>query len=53
MNEKQINAMMQILCNQRDANANAVVQLTGQVAILQEEIETLKKKYEPVQEGNK
>lgn len=53
MNEKQINAMMQALCNQRDANANAVVQLAGQVVVLQEEIETLKKKYETPQEGSK
>lgn len=46
LNEKQINAMIQTLIAQRDANANAVVDLTGKIALLQEEIESLKKQKE-------
>lgn len=42
MNEKQINAMIQTLIAQRDSNANAVVQMAGQIAILEDELKMLK-----------
>lgn len=42
LNETKINAMIQTLVQQRDSNANEVVNLIGEIAVLKEELEKLK-----------
>ena len=42
MNEIEINATIQALISQRDANANSVVQLVGKIAVLEDELKKLK-----------
>ena len=48
MNQKVIEAQMQALAQQRDAAMNNVVNLVGEIARLNEELESLKKDKEDV-----
>ena len=42
MNEIEVNATVQALISQRDANANTVVSLIGKIAVLEDELKKLK-----------
>ena len=44
MNEIEVNATIQALISQRDANANSLVQLVGKIAVLEDELKKLKAK---------